>query len=172
MIHIYCGDGKGKTTAAFGLALRASAGGYRVVIIQFLKGRSSCEQTAISAVAGVTLLTADLPDAFSWQMTDRQRQQVLEAHNGLFARGVACCEEGKTLLVLDELLDAFSEKLIDSEAVMSFLRKQGEQEGVETVITGRNPSAELVELAHYVTEMKKIKHPFDKGAQMRKGIEY
>lgn len=172
MLQIYCGDGKGKTTAAFGLAARASGGGYKVVIAQFLKGRPSGEVAAIATLPGVTLLRAPLPDTFSWQMTPQQREQVLELHNDLFARAADCCGEEKTLLVLDELLGALSEQLLDSKPVLDFLRGLGQQETLEVVITGRNPPPALLELADYVTEMKKIKHPFDKGAPMRAGIEY
>ncbi|MEG0853132.1 MAG: cob(I)yrinic acid a,c-diamide adenosyltransferase [Angelakisella sp.] len=172
MIQIYCGDGKGKTTAAFGLAARASQGGYKVVIAQFLKGRSSGEVSAVSSLPNVTLLTANLPDVFSWQMTPEQKTEVLEKHNDLLARAASHCGDHKTMLVLDELVGALAAQLVDREAVLRLLREQGQRGNVEIVLTGRNPSEELLELADYVTEMKKVKHPFDKGVKLRKGIEY
>ncbi|MEG2074117.1 MAG: cob(I)yrinic acid a,c-diamide adenosyltransferase [Angelakisella sp.] len=173
MIHIYCGDGKGKTTAAFGLAARASEGGFAVIAAQFLKARPSGEVIAIGKLPNVTLLKADIPEAFSWNMTPQQRTAATAAHNDLIAQAKRCSRrEGKIMLLLDELLGAMSAKLIDSEAVMDFLREQAGNDSIEIVITGRGPSEELLELADYVTEMKKIKHPFDKGVGMRKGIEY
>lgn len=172
LIHIYYGDGKGKTTAAFGLALRAAGADFTVIIAQFLKGREVSEHLSLKKLDNVTLLQAELEDIFTFQMNNEQKAAALAKHNELFLRAISLCQQDHTLLVLDEIIGAISEGLIDYNIIMEFLRANGKSQTREIVLTGRCPTDELTELSDYVTEMRNVKHPYDSGVNMRKGIEF
>ena len=169
MIHIYCGDGKGKTTAAMGLAVRAAGHGRRVAVAQFLKSGKSGEREILASLPGVELLPIPEEMKFTFRMTPEEkaaeavRQKDLAAQ--AFARG------GKVdLLVLDELCAALSTGMLELSRVLEQL--DACPEGLEVVVTGRNPPSELEERAAYITEMKKHKHPFDAGLPAREGVEW
>lgn len=170
LVHVYCGDGKGKTTAALGLCVRAAGAGYTVVVAQFLKTRDTGELEMLKKL-GVTILRVDGEYGFTWQLTSEDKEKMVEEHNRIFCKAVELCSAGtKTLLVLDELAAAFGCGLVDTQLVLNAL--QNRPEALELVITGRNPAPELLELADYVTEMRKVRHPMDKGIIARKGIEF
>lgn len=169
MIHIYCGDGKGKTTAAMGLAVRAAGHGRRVAVAQFLKSGKSGEREILASLPGVELLPIPEEMKFTFRMTPEEkaaeavRQKDLAAQ--AFARG------GKVdLLVLDELCAALSTGMLELSWVLEQL--DACPEGLEVVVTGRNPPSELEERSAYITEMKKHKHPFDAGLPAREGVEW
>lgn len=169
LIHLYCGDGKGKTTAAIGLSVRAVGGGFRVIFAQFLKSMETGEILPLQDL-GVTVLRGQLPKGFTWELTGEQKEILLEEHNKLFEKAVSLAGSGEnTLLVLDELIGAYAGGHIDREAVLQFLRQK--PPALEVVLTGRNPAAELIELSDYLTEMQKRKHPMDEGILARVGIE-
>ena len=159
MVHLYCGEGKGKTTAAMGLALRMAGRGKRVVVAQFLKGADSGERYALAMLPQVTLLPLPERVKFSFQLTPEER----EAEQ---ARYLALAEQARTLgaqpdcglLVLDEVC----------AAVISCL----DRAAGEVVLTGRDPDPALVGRADYITEMGKLRHPFDLGTAARPGVEY
>lgn len=170
LIHIYCGEGKGKTSAALGLALRAAGAGMKVLFVQFLKDGSSSE---ISMLQRLGIETACCPDIrkFVFQMTEAERLQAGKEYSRLLSSALSRCrEEGFGLLVLDEVLPACRLGLVPEEALMDFLRSKPSE--LEVVLTGRESSPALLELADYVTEMRKLRHPYDRGIQARKGIEF
>lgn len=169
LIHIYCGDGKGKTTAAVGLTLRSAGAGNRVVFTQFFKDGSSSEISLLRQIPGISVLHADTVGGFWKRMTAEQQAQASRDYTELFH---IACERAKNmdLLVLDEVISACNHGAVPEEALLEFL--QNKPEHLEVVLTGRNPSEALLAQADYVTEMKKIKHPFDRGVLARKGIEY
>ena len=166
MLHIYHGDGKGKTTAAMGLALRMAGRGRRVVIAQFLKCGDSGERFALAKAEGVELLP--LPDClpFTFELTPEQWQQERERYAQML-RQLKERAARADLLVLDEVCDAVDVGLVELEAVLSLLDGY---EG-EAVLTGRQGQAELLARADYVTRMEKQKHPFDRGVEARIGVE-
>ena len=169
MIHVYCGDGKGKTTAALGLILRHVGTGGTAVLAQFLKSTPTGELVTLEKL-GVPVYRNELPHGFFPNMNNEMKQTVLGMHTHTLTEVTRLLESNKcSLLVLDELCAALSLALIDRKAVFSLLDRHSES---EFVITGRNPDPELLERADYVTEMKLIKHPYDRGIQARKGIEY
>ena len=169
MIHIYCGDGKGKTTAALGLILRHVGAGGRPVLAQFLKSTPTGELAALKTL-GVPLYRNELPHGFFPNMSKEVKQQVKQMHNQTLAEVSRLARTNEcSLIVLDELNAALSLELIDHDAVISLLDDHGE---AELIITGRDPSAELLARADYVTEMKLVKHPYEKGVKARKGIEF
>lgn len=172
MIHVYYGEGKGKTTAAAGLALRAAGNGLRVLFVQFMKARSSGETAMLSALPGVTVLKNQTELGFYKRMTVEQKEQAYEMHRQSLERAAELIEgEGCGLLVLDEVFSAYGYGLLDREAVLSLLSR-AEEGQFELVLTGREPDAVFIERADYITQMKKERHPFDKGVSARKGIEY
>ena len=169
-IHIYCGDGKGKSTAAMGLALRAAGSGEKVLVTQFLKDGTSSELKILRELPGVQVRTCEKKFGFFWNMTEEQKVQAKEAYEELFEKAAQIAtEENIFLLVMDEFMAAYNHGMIDQEKALKFLKERPEK--LEVVLTGRDPAPELVELADYVSEIQKKKHPFDKGLPARKGIE-
>ena len=159
MIQIYCGDGKGKTSAAVGLAVRAAGAGLSVLFAQFLKTGDSAELAALSRAGGIDVALPARSFGFVWTLSEEEEAQMHEVY-AAFWRELAERAEGYDVFVADELLDAINLGLIDRPV------------GLEVVLTGRDPVPELVELADYVSEVQKVKHPFDRGVAARRGIEY
>lgn len=171
LIHLYCGEGKGKTTAALGLIVRASGAGYDVVIVQYFKSWDTSELLTLQGFPNVTVIHGELPHAFTWELSDMARHEIVEVHNRMFRKAVDSVKPDiPTLLVMDEIIGATSYAYIDSNMVLDYLRNK--PDNVEVVMTGRNPLPEFVELADYVSDICKIKHPYDRGIFARKGIEY
>ena len=169
MIHIYCGDGKGKTTAALGLICRHVGTGGKAVLAQFLKSLPTGELVTLEKL-NVPVYRNELPHGFFPNMNEEMKSRVREMHDQTLAEVTRLARtDACTLLVLDELCAALSLGLIDREKVVSLLDDHGK---AELVITGRDPEAALTSRADYITEMKLIKHPYDKGVLARKGIEF
>lgn len=169
MVHIYCGDGKGKTSAAVGLAARAAGAGLLVLFAQFLKTGDSAELAALERMAGVDVALPTRSFGFVWTLSDEEKAQMHEVY-ATFWRELLARAERYDVLVADELLDAINLGLVDWQEVLAWL--EGRPAGLEVVLTGRDPAPELVELADYVSEVRKVKHPFDRGVAARRGIEY
>lgn len=175
LIHIYHGDGKGKTTAAVGSAVRAAGRGKKVLIARFLKTDDSGEVMGLGHVPGITLLPCDENFGFSWEMSDVQRKAASLYYNNLFRMAwemVAGQDgaDGFDMLVLDEVIGACGLGFVREDVVVEMLR--GKPGGLEVIMTGRGPSDELMECADYITEMVMRRHPFEKGISAREGIEY
>lgn len=169
-IHIYCGDGKGKTTAAQGLALRAAGSGMKVLIAQFFKTGASSEIRLLAGCENITVYSEKKHFGRYSNMTDMQRREAAIYYRQYFDE-VAAMSENADMLVLDEVISAAGYGIIELERLIGFLN-DSRRAGREIVLTGRSPDKKLIELADYVTEMKKLKHPYDKGTEARKGIEY
>lgn len=164
MVHLYYGDGKGKTTAAVGQAVRARGCGLNVAVVRFLKGAPSGEVDPLEKL-GIEVFSCAGNTKFVWNMNEEEKRTVTERHNGILSRALGL---GCDMLVLDELCDAYGCGLINGGKVGGLLKHPP----CELVITGHDPDGIFFEAADYVTEMKKIAHPFDLGAAARKGIEY
>lgn len=173
LIHIYCGDGKGKSTAALGLAMRFAGYGKKAVVAQFQKTEYSGELTAAEHIPHFLILRVreDGVSGFAWNFTDREKQIRAASHRELLARAVeSCAGEESALLVLDEIISAFNFGLIDKNCVLELLRQK--PENMELVLTGRDPAPEICAFADYITEMKAVRHPMEQGVPARKGIEF
>lgn len=168
LIHLYCGDGKGKTTAAVGLAVRASGAGKQVIFTQFFKDGSSSEVESLKFL-GIRTFHARTVKGFYRSMNEQQRQQARQDYTALF-RQVTAAAQDADLLILDEIVSACNRGVVPEELVVDFLR--GKPDQLEVVLTGREPSPALMELADYITEMRKLRHPYDRGTAARKGVEY
>lgn len=167
-IQIYTGNGKGKTTAAIGLALRAAGAGKKVYFAQFVKGKTYSEIKAIRKYLPDITIKQFGRGCFIVKIPTSE--DIEAARNGLdTVAGIV--ESGKyDLVVLDEATIAIYYKLFSVSELIGVLLKKPEE--TEVVITGRYAPEELIELADLVTEMKEVKHYYTKGIQARKGIEY
>jgi cob(I)alamin adenosyltransferase len=175
LVQIYTGDGKGKTTAAFGLALRAAGQGNKVLIYQFLKPPSLDigERLALQSEAvSITVEALDVP----WDMSKsfKVEQAVIRMKNAISKALEKIAETAEKriydVLILDELVFCLSKGLAKLEDIRKIIERRDTT--VEIVLTGRGATEELIAMADLVTEMKKIKHPFDEGISARCGIDF
>lgn len=177
LVHIYCGDGKGKTSAACGLAVRMAGRGNSVVIARFLKTDDSGEVEILKHLPHVHLIPCEKEFGFVFAMDEETKKEAAVFNTGLFHRAVKeaieqCAQAGDApcLLVLDEIMAAVNLKMVPEDQVLAFLRER--PENLEVVLTGRGPSDEMQAMADYISEIRKIRHPFEAGISARIGIEY
>ena len=170
LVHVYYGDGKGKTTAAFGLAFRCAGRGKRVVIAQFLKSGESGEVAAAERFSEITLLRSKGISKFTFQMNDGEKAQAAKDCAALFQNAVDLVRnEDVRILVLDEVIDA-CRYFLPVEELAGFL--DSKPEGLEVVITGHALPGELAARADYISHVEKKKHPYDRGILARPDIEF
>lgn len=170
LIHLYEGDGKGKTTAAVGLSVRCAGNGGSVLFTQFLKDGTSGEISVLKKIPQITVFSATEKFGFTFRMTEEEKKAAVAYYtNYLKEIGQLVRKEHYDLLVLDEAVGACSSGMIKEEELLSFLDHR--PDGLEVVLTGRNPSAALRERSDYDSEIRKEKHPFDRGITGRDGIE-
>ena len=172
LTHIYYGNGKGKTTAALGLALRASGCGLKVVIVQFLKDWKCGELDSLAHLPNVTVLRGKaFGGKFIRDMSDEEKAATKALQDENLKKALELQESGQCdLLVLDEAIDAYQLGVLDAELFMRLL--ENKPVPLELVITGHKPAEKLLVHAEYVTEMVKRKHPYDSGVAARRGVEF
>lgn len=170
VVHAYIGGGKGKTTAAFGLAIRALGHGEKVCIHQFLKEDSSGETVFLKNHENIDIFCHGI-NGFFISMEDDERQTLKTKTIDGFNRALSDLKSGKYFLViLDEILGAIELDLIKTSDLIDALKNTDISTNV--VITGRVLPNELYEIVDLITEMKKVKHYYDKGFKLKRGIEY
>ena len=174
-MQVYTGDGKGKTTAAFGLALRAAGQGNKVLIYQFLKPPSLeiGERFALQLGAvRIRVESLDVPWDMSKSFEDGEAVAQMRIAIGevLGRLGETAEKRFYDVLILDEIVFCLSKGLAKLEDIKDIIERKDDR--VEIVLTGRGASEELIAMADLVTEMRNIKHPFDKGTGTRVGIEF
>lgn len=195
MIHLYTGDGKGKTTAAIGLAVRAAGRDFRVCFAQFMKGSDTGELHSLRKIPNVKILRSEKNFGFYGSMTDADKQELTKIHNQILDNLIREVEAGACgMIVMDEITYPINWKLLDLQKLERLLKLCGvavpdrktdsdssktfaseealDQKGPELVITGRDAAPFLWEQADYVTEMQCRRHPYEKGIQARRGIEF
>ncbi len=169
LVQVFTGNGKGKTTAALGTILRAVGHGLRIFIVFFMKGDYDYgEFSTLSQLPNV-----DMASFGFRRLTDPANikpEEIEQARLALAAAREAVLSRNYDLIVLDEVNVALGFNLIELDEVVKLIRDKPPQ--IELILTGRYADAKLIELADLVTEMVKVKHPFDKGIKARKGIEY
>jgi len=175
LVQIYTGDGKGKTTAAFGQALRAAGQGNKVLIYQFLKPPSLDigERFALQLGAvRIRVEALDVPWDMAKSLKDQQTVNRMKAAISEVLEKLAQTAEKKffDVLILDEIIFCLSKGLAGLEQIKSIVDRR--DPAVEIIMTGRGATDELMQMADLVTEMKNVKHPFDKGVPARRGIEF
>jgi len=171
LIHLYIGDGKGKTTAALGLLLRAYGSGMRTVLVQFLKGRKTGEIRALAQLAGVTVLRNSRDFGFYSSASDQDRAEMRCQNNENLLKARCLVASGLCqLLVLDEIGVAYAQGALDTEIADKLILNK--PAGLELVLTGRSVPDHFIEVADYITKFIKCKHPHDRGIAAREGIEF
>lgn len=170
-VHIYCGDGKGKTSAALGLAVRAVGRGKKVLIVRFLKNENSGEVPVLRKIPGITVAPCEREFGFVFRMKEKQRAEAASYYRQLFDQACREAAEGEyDILILDEIMAVCNYGMVPEEDVVTFLKTRPQR--LEVALTGREPSEKLLALADYVSEIRMRKHPFEKGISAREGIEY
>lgn len=171
LIHIYTGDGKGKTTSAIGLATRALGGGMRVCYVSFHKNPEKYGYTEMDSLRelGATVLNKakghpHLDRSIDSAVISREAQEAVEEILALVK------SEKYDLLIMDEILISIRDNYVSEEQVINFIKSKPED--MELVLTGRGATEKVIELADYVSFIEKVKHPYDKGVLSRKGIEF
>ncbi len=170
LVHIYCGDGKGKTTTGMGLCVRAAGYGMKVLIYQFMKDNSTSERKILALSDRITLLEGLPQEKFSFQMSPREKEERKAYYEKQFSLAVSLAErESCDVLFLDEIIYTIQAGLFEEQLLLDFLKRKPEK--LEVILTGQGPSQALIDAADYVSEIRKIKHPFDRGMAARPGIE-
>ena len=173
LVIVHTGDGKGKTTAALGLALRAWGSGLRVLILQFIKGGQRYgELAAIEALKGVrdTIEARQCGLGFTRRDETRKEEHIAAAKEAVCAAEQEIVSGAWDLIILDEINYAVKFGLLETEDVLRLVGKKPQE--LHLVLTARDASPELIAAADLVTEMKLVKHPFQEGIKAQKGIEF
>ena len=188
LVHLYYGDGKGKTTAAMGLAVRAFGAGFDVLVVQFLKDGSSSELAVLRDRLGIPVLAEQITSHMSNKMTDDEKEKTLACHGRIWQKAMDWVGKSQSaidisepfsdireffsgrILILDEILGAIEAGLFPEEKVLAFLDQRPSD--LEVVLTGRSPSLALMERADYRSQIVCAGHPYNMGITARKGIEF
>lgn len=170
LIHVYKGNGKGKTTATVGLAVRAAGQGMKVIYLQFLKGGISGEINILKDIDNITVIRNTTNFDFVMNLSEDEKARLTDMQNDNLEYALCLAKSGEyQMLVIDELFSAYNLNTIDKKKIKEFLSEKPED--LEVVLSGHEPEDFFVDIADYVTNMEKIKHPYDKGITARLGIE-
>ena len=165
ILHIYHGNGKGKTSNAVGMAIRASGAGLDVMFVQFLKNGSSSEIKILRKTENITVICCEACNKFTFRMNEYEKKLVTERHNSMIGQAFWSTAD---IIILDEFLDAYNMNLLDKEISGNLILGDNR----EIILTGRNPAGIFLENADYISEINSVRHPYEKGITARKGIEY
>lgn len=172
LVIVHTGGGKGKSTAAFGMAMRSLGQGMRVAIVQFIKGAIPTGEAAFIqrlGDLGLPIEMQTLGEGFTWKTQDRERDVATAAK--AWAKAVEVMRDpANDLVILDEINIATKYQYIDVATLVEELRSKRPM--LHVVLTGRNASPEVIEIADLVTEMKVIKHPYTHGIKPQRGVEF
>ena len=171
LIHVYTGDGKGKTTAAVGLAVRAAGAGQKVVFAQFMKNSDTSELHALCLIPHIRIIRSDTDLGWLDLKDEKKKAAFTKVQNQILEQVMQCILQKECdILILDEITYPYSYGLINRNMLEKLI--QNKPQKMELVLTGRNADLFFMEQADYITEMKCIRHPFEKGIDARRGIEY
>lgn len=166
LMHLYWGDGKGKTTAAMGLALRALGQGFKVTVVQFLKSGTSGELESLRTL-GATVYSGKIGNHFFSKMSPEEQRENRKLYSAFLNK---ILENTGDLLILDEACGVWEYDLVDRDLLRRTV--EGRPAGLEVVLTGRHPADWMLEQADYITEMRCHRHPYEQGIVARKGVEF
>lgn len=169
LIIVNTGDGKGKTTAALGTAFRALGYGFKVCMIQFIKGSWHYGELDAAKKFSKTFEIIPMGEGFTWKTKDKKRDTLVAQRTWDVCKEKILSEEYK-IVILDEINIALRYSYLKTQEVVDFLKNKPKD--LHIILTGRNAPPEIIEIADLVTEMKAIKHPFKSGIKAQKGIEY
>lgn len=171
-VQIYTGDGKGKTTAALGLALRAVGNNYKVYMVQFLKTSKTGEIESVKKLgSNFNIYRFEKKKGFFWTLNDSEKEELKKEVEKAYKFCLKTVENNTCdILIMDEIMAVISNGIISIEKITELIDKR--PDNMELIFTGRDAPQQIVEKADLVTEMKSIKHYIDKGIFAREGIEY
>ena len=168
LIQVYTGDGKGKTTASIGLGIRAVGRGFKVYMVQFLKGADTGELHTLKNIENFKVFRFQSTNKFFWTLTEEEKKILAEDMKKAYDFVVEVLKNKKCdVLILDEIMAAIHSKMYTVEDVLKLIDMKPKE--MELVLTGRSAPQEIIERADLVTEMKAIKHPFEKGIPEKTG---
>ncbi|MEJ2696784.1 MAG: cob(I)yrinic acid a,c-diamide adenosyltransferase [Candidatus Sulfobium sp.] len=170
LIHIYTGNGKGKTTAAVGMSVRARSRNFRTLFVQFFKERDSGSELSLLSTLGIDVLVFDQVKSPLFHPEIDKSSLREEARKAISHIRRVFTENSYDFIVLDEFICLVAEGILSAEETTDFVRNK--PEGTELVLTGKGAPQELIEVADYVTFMENIKHPYKKDMKARRGIEF
>lgn len=171
MIQLYCGEGKGKTTAAVGAAVRAAGRGRKIIFAQFMKGQKSGEIKVLAGLSGVRVLRSREDFPFYADMAETEKKKLKDIHNHMLEEILKALERKETdFIVLDEITHGCRLRMLD-EGLLEEILDFGKGETAEIILTGRNPSERLLEVSDYISEIVCIRHPHESGVGARSGVE-
>ena len=172
LVQIYCGKGKGKTTAAIGLGIRAIGNDYDVIMIQFLKHDTTGECKMIKSLEPhFKVFHFEKKRGFTWQISEDEKQELKSGTSNALKFASKVMDTGQCdVLILDELLNSIELGFVTEEEVCELI--DGKSEDVELVLTGRTLPESIAQRAHYISRIDEVKHPMQKGIDARRGIEY
>ena len=170
LIQIYTGNGKGKTTAALGLALRAAGQGFNVLILQFMKRQTNIGEIKILESTNLPIKIEQYGRRVFFKTRTCEPMDIHMAHRGLHAFQKAMQKEQYGMIILDEINTAIHFGLLEIQEVIRIIAKK--PPNLHLILTGRKAAKELIEIADLVTEMHDVKHHYNKGVIAQKGIEY
>ena len=171
-VQIYTGNGKGKTTAAVGLAVRAAGNGYNVFMVQFLKGSKTGEiESAKKMAPFFNIFRFEKKRGFFWTLNTEEKIELKEDVQKAYEFCMETLKEEKCdILIMDEVMGALSNDLISEQQLIELI--DNKPDNIELILTGRNAPKSIINKANLVTEMKDIKHYFNEGVPSREGIEF
>lgn len=169
LIMVNTGNGKGKTTAALGTALRAVGAGMKVFMVQFIKGTWDYGELHVAERLAPNFEIKAMGEGFTWETKDRKRDTEVARKTWEFCRELIRKNE-HDLLIFDEINNAMDYGYLDLADVIEALMTKPPE--MHIILTGRNAPQEIVDIAHLVTEMREVKHPFHQGIYAQKGIEF
>lgn len=172
LVHVYTGNGKGKTTAAVGLGLRAYGQGLKVLLVQFLKSGSTGELISIAKLDdNFRYFRTKKIGGFFWNMNSEEKEQLKKSEQEALDYAVKSASSNKwDMIILDEVIGSIKNGLVGIKEVEKLIIDKPEK--LEIVLTGRNVPEEIFKLADYVSEINSLKHPFEQGVPARQGIEF
>lgn len=171
LVHIYTGKGKGKTTAAMGLAFRALGHNKKIYILQFLKGRETGEKKTADGMSGITFERVNKITKFVFQMNKEEKEQLQKEVKEIWGQLQDITRHSDyEIIILDEIMGAISNDIVALADVIDLIKNRAGDK--ELILTGREAPQKLIDLADYVTEMKSLKHPFTDNISARQGIEF
>lgn len=169
LIMVNTGNGKGKTTAALGTALRAVGSDFKVFMVQFIKGSWDYGELHVAEKLAPFFEIKPMGEGFTWETKDEKRDTEVATKAWEFCKGLIKADE-HDLLIFDEINNAMDYGYVDVDDVVGQL--QNKPEKMHIILTGRNAPQAIIDVAHLVTEMREIKHPFQQGIYAQKGIEF
>lgn len=167
-VHVYFGDGKGKTTAALGLAVRALGAGLSVAVVQFMKGYAYSEICTLRKLPGLELVQTGRTDHVQKGMATGM--DLSEASRGMDMARFFAIESPRDVVILDEVSVAVDYGLVEERDLIDLIDRR--DAGVELVLTGRNPTRAVMDRADYLSEIHCLRHPYEKGILSREGIDH